>query len=429
MRLRFCNAIWSLALGVVLLPGGCQKKKAGGVVDVTFWHVMGGPIEKTLNALIEEFNRTHPGISVKPLGLGSYDALSQKLLAAVAAGKPPVASQAYESWTSKLIESRAIVPIQNYLSGADGLSPTEWRDIYPVLLRSCTIQDTLWAWPFNKSVAALYYNRDLFRKAGLDPDKPPATWDEFRVDAKKLTKGGTYGTAFKVDIWNFGSLLYQNAGTFLTSNGMRSAFQGREGVEALEYLRGLIALDSVAYLTSGFEHQNDFLQGKVGMVQSSCASLSYMDTLIKFDLGMAPLPVGKRKSVILAGTNAVIFAKASPEEQRAAWLFLKWMSEPEQTARWSSASSYLPIRYSALNKEVMQAKLKHYRGLEQVIFQLEYAELEPQTSGWVTGRKILESEALEKALRGETEPGVALEEAARKVDTELDKLKRRQGTS
>jgi ABC-type glycerol-3-phosphate transport system substrate-binding protein len=210
---------------------------------------------------------------------------------------------------------------------------------------------------------------------------------------------------------------------------MRSAFQGREGVEALEYLRGLIALDSVAYFTSGFEHQNDFLQGKVGMIQSSCASLSYMDTLIKFDLGLAPLPVGKRKSVILAGTNAVIFAKARPEEQRAAWLFLKWMSEPEQTARLSYASSYLPIRYSALNKEVMQAKLKHYRGLEQVIFQLEYAELEPQTSGWVTGRKILESEALEKALRGETEPGVALEEAARKVDAELDKSKRRHGNS
>jgi len=77
----------------------------------------------------------------------------------------------------------------------------------------------------------------------------------------------------------------------------------------------------------------------------------------------------------------------------------------------------------------MQAKLTHYRGLAQVIFQLEYAELEPQTSGWVTGRKILESDALEKALRGETEPGVALEEAARKVDAELDKSKRRHGTS
>lgn len=59
---------------------------------------MSGPIEKTLNALIEEFNLTHPGISFKPLGLRSYDALSRKLLAAVAAGKPPVASQAFESW-------------------------------------------------------------------------------------------------------------------------------------------------------------------------------------------------------------------------------------------------------------------------------------------------------------------------------------------
>ena len=406
---------------MVLLSGGCQKKKAGGVVDVTFWHVMGGPIEKTLNALIEEFNRTHPGISVKPLGLGSYDALSQKLLAAIAAGKPPVASQAYESWTSKLIESRAIVPIQNYFTGADGLSPTEWRDIYPVLLRSCTIQDTLWAWPFNKSVPAMYYNRDLFRKAGLDPDCPPATWEEFRSAARRLTRKGVFGTAFKVDVWDFGCLLYQNGGSYLTPDRKHPSFQAREGVEALSYWRGLLTPDSVAYLTTGFENQNDFLLGKVAMIRSSCASLTYMDTLIKFDLGLAALAGGKRKAVILAGTNAVIFAKASPEQKRAAWLFLKWMSEPEQTARWSAESSYLPIMKSALSQEVMQVKLKRFRGLEQVISQLDYAELEPNEIGWLTGRKVLETEALEKALVGKADPGPALEDAARKVEKELAK--------
>ncbi len=421
MNLRFRTAIWALALGGISLGSGCPGRKATGVVEVSFWHVMAGPIEKTLDNMIAEFNRTHPGIVVKPLGMGSYDALSQKLLAAVAAGNPPVLSQAYESWTAKLIESRAVVPIQGFTSGPDGLSPEEQRDIYPVLIRSCTIRDTLWAWPFNKSVPAMYYNRDLFRKAGLNPDSPPATWEEFRSAAWRLTRKGVFGTTFKVDVWDFGCLLYQNGGSYLTPDRKHPVFQGLEGVEALVYLRGLLSPDSVAYLTTGFENQNDFLLGKVAMIRSSCASLSYLDTLIKFDLGLAALPAGKRKAVILAGTNAVIFSKASPEQRRAAWVFLKWMSEPEQTAKWSAESSYLPIMKSSLSKEVMQDKLKRFRGLEQVISQLDYAELEPNEGGWLTGRKVLETEALEKALRGQAEPGPALEEAAKKVEKELAK--------
>ncbi len=421
MRLRSVTVIWVLALGAVLLGSGCKGKKATGAVEVSFWHVLGGPVEKSLNGLCEEFNRTHPGIVVKPLGMGSYDALSQKLLASVAAGKPPVLSQAYESWTAKLIESRAVVPIQEFASGPDGLSQEEQSDIYPVLIRSCTIRDTLWAWPFNKSVPAMYYNRDLFQKAGLNPDRPPATWEEFRSAARRLTCKGVFGTAFKVDVWDFGCLLYQNTGSYLTPDRKHPAFQAREGVEALRYWRGLLSPDSAAYLTTGFENQNDFLLGKVGMIRSSCASLSYLDTLIKFDLGLAALPEGKRKAVVLAGTNAVIFAQASPEQRRAAWLFLKWMSEPEQTARWSAESSYLPIMKSALSQEIMQAKLKRFRGLDQVISQLDYAELEPNEGGWLTGRKVLETEALEKALRGQAEPGPALENAARKVEKELAK--------
>ena len=421
MSLRFRTAIRALALGCMLLGNGCPGRKAAGVVEVSFWHVLGGPVQQSLNGMIAEFNRTHPGIVVKPLGMGSYDALSQKLLASVAAGKPPVLSQAYESWTAKLIESRAVVPIQGFASGPDGLSPEEQSDLYPVLILSCTIRDTLWAWPFNKSVPAMYYNRDLFRKAGLDPDRPPATWEEFRFAARRLTRKGVFGTAFKVDVWDFGCLLYQNGGSYLTPDRRHPAFQAREGVEALSYWRGLLSPDSATYLTTGFENQNDFLLGKVAMIRSSCASLTYLDTLIKFDLGLAALPGGKRKAVILAGTNAVIFAKASPEQRRAAWLFLKWMSEPEQTARWSAESSYLPIMKSALSQEIMQAKLKRFRGLEQVISQLDYAELEPNEGGWLTGRKVLETEALEKALRGQADPGTALEDAARKVEKELAK--------
>ncbi len=422
-----------LTFGVLLLT--CLWLACGGeddqgeVVEVTFWHAMGGPLGRALEGLIQDFNATHPGIKIISVSMGRYAALSQKIMAAVAAGKPPVMAQAYENWTVELIMSRSIVPVEKFVKGPHGLSDESLADILPVFLRNNRWDSTLWSFPFNKSVRALYYNKDLFAASGLDPERPPTTWDEYIGFARKITKDtdgdgfpDIWGTAGQVDAWMFGNLLLQNGGTFLDSTGFRVAFNSKEGVEALTFMKKLLA-DSVGFLTSGYEYQNDFLAGKVGMIEGSTVSLAFIKGKYTFPLGIAPLPMGKKRGVTIAGTNVVIFAKASERQQLAAWEFIKWFTDTEQTARWSAETFYVPVRRSAFETEIMKRRFEEYPGLREVFQQLEYASFEPKVAGWYAGRRYLDERAIEAVLRGDLDVKIALDRAASKTNAEIARLK------
>jgi len=422
-RFKVCFAF----IFLLFLSCGQSREKGEGKVEITFWHVMGGPLGRTLDSMIQDFNNTHPRIKVTGVSMGNYDALSQKIMASVSAGNPPTLAQAYENWTAQLIESKAIVPIDDFVRGPQGLSKKELRDFFPVMIEDNSWEGKLWSFPFNKSVPVLYYNKDMFRKEGLNPENPPKDWEEFIKIAKKLTKDlngdgipEQWGTAFPVSVWTFGCLLFQNGGSFLNEEGTEAAFNRKEGVEALTYWLNQIVKEKVAYLTTGYEHQNEFLVGKVGMIQSSSASYAYMRPAVKFELGIAPLPQNKRKAVILAGTNTVIFSKASSEAKEAAWEFLKWMTSPMNTARWSEGTSYLPLRQSALFSDLMQKRFAEEPNWRAVIEDLDYAFLEPRSTAWFAVRTYFE-EVLERVLREKMSPQEALNMVAEKLNKELRK--------
>ncbi|MEW6685210.1 MAG: ABC transporter substrate-binding protein [Candidatus Edwardsbacteria bacterium] len=413
-----------------LLSFGCTKKvEKSGQIEVTFWHVMGGPLGKTLDEMVAEFNKTHPKILLKTVSMGSYTALSQKIMAAVAAGNPPEMAQAYESWTSQLIETASITPIQDFIDGPNGLSKEDLADFWPAMLRDNTFDGKIWSFPFNKSVPVYYYNKRLFRQEGIE--QFPKDWGEFLNAAKRLTKDTNgdglpeqWGTAFPIGAtWMFQCLLLQNGGKPLSDDGKKTEFNSLEGVEALTYLVDQLHKEKVAYLVTGFEHQNDLLAGKVGMIQSSIASLAYIREALqrskpeeRIEMGLAPLPAQKRKGVVLSGTNVILFSKPPKERQEAAWEFIKWMSLTENTAKWAIGSSYLPLRQSALKTEIFKKYLKENPRLSEVIEQVNYAEPEPQSVIWFNGRTILEEEGLQSALKGIISPQEALNLAAEKIN-------------
>lgn len=414
----------------VLACGGGQDK--GDVVEVTFWHAMGGPLGRVLESLIVEFNETHPDIEIVSVSMGRYTALSQKIMAAVAAGKPPVIAQAYENWTIELILSGSIIPIQRFIDGPDGLSGESFEDILPVFVENNTWDDVIWSFPFNKSVRTLFYNKDLFARSGLDPEHPPETWDEYLGFARRITtdKDGDgypeiWGNAGQVNVWMFGNLLLQNGGSFMDSTGLKVAFNGPEGVEALVFMKELLAGD-VGFIASGYEYQNDFLAEKVGMMEGSTVSLAFIKGKFDFALGIAPLPAGKRPGVTIAGTNVVLFEKSSPQEQEAAWTFIKWFTDTEQTARWAAGTGYVPVRRSAFETEVLKDQFEQYPGLREAFSQLEYAGFEPKVAGWYAGRRYLDERAIEAVLRGDADPKEALDGAAAKANAEISRLKRLQ---
>ncbi len=419
-----------------LLCGCGGRGGADGPVEVVFWHAMGGPLGDVLeDSLIADFNSTHPEIRVIPVNMGNYRALSQKIMASVMAGSPPVIAQAYETWTAQLIRGGVVVPLDSLMEADTLYSRDDWNDFFPVFRDNNTYDGRIYSFPFNKSVPLVYYDADLYRRLGL---VPAATWDEQRQllralcldangDGDLLDAGDRWGTAFSPSVWTFECLLAQAGGALLGDSGTRAAFNGPEGVEALEYLACLIHVDGTAYLSSGFDHQRNFLEGGLGQVQGSVTSLAFMEQEMErrraagepvFTVGVAPLPGDDYRRVYIAGTNVVLFRNEDPRVVEAGWEFIRWFTEPVQQARWSAGSGYLPARRSSLDHPLMQEKFIEYPGLYAVVAQVETALYEPQTIAWYDGREFL-SEALEIVLYGRMEPEEALDRAASLTDAEI----------
>jgi len=411
-----------LATAAVLAAAGCGGG-GSGEEPLRFWHAMPGALGVALDGLVADFNEGR-SVPVESVSMGRYQALSQKLMAAVAAGGPPDIGQCYEAWTANLVENGSLAPLSGFLASRGP------GDVYEIFLAGATQGGELWSFPFNKSVRCLYYNRDLFRAAGLDPDSPPRTWADYRAFASRLTvdrdgdgEPEQHGLASQITASMFENLLVQNGGSLLNEDETRVAFDSPEGVEALEFMADLLVRDGSAILSQGFDYQNDFLAGKVAMIEGSSVSLSFFrdpsgEPKYAFDLGIAALPAGKRDVQLVAGTDVVIF-RTDPAREALAWEFVKWFTDTEQTARWAAETGYLPVRRSAMDHPRLAAKLEQHPGLREAYAQLDRALPQPKASGWYAGRQILEREAIEPVLRGKLGPREALRIAAEKANAEL----------
>jgi ABC-type glycerol-3-phosphate transport system substrate-binding protein len=374
------TALAALTFAMLALPlAGCGGGEGGdgGPIVVTFWHGMGGPLGRVLNEMVDDFNASQDRWFVESVGMGQYAALSQKIMASVAAQEPPVMAQ-------------------------------------------------VWTFPFNKSVRALYFNRDMFAASGLADDRPPRTQEEYLDFARRMTKDldgdgriDQWGTAGQVSAWQFENFFLQNGGRFFTEDGSRIAYNGPEGVKALQLIVNLTDEQRTGYVTSGFEYQNDFQAGKIGMVESSTVSLAYMKGKYDFRLGTAPIPVTGTPAMVVSGTNVAIFEGTPPEAQEGAWEFIKWFTSTHQTARWAVGTGYVPVRKSALTDPALTARFQEIWGLESVLGQLDYATFEPRTKEWFAGRKYLEEDAVEGAIRRRMTPQEALDHAAEKTQAEI----------
>lgn len=413
------NRIIVIILAALVLSS-CGKVLTSKKTKVSFWHGLSGPLGDTLNEMIMEFNRSQDEIEVVANPISSYSALSQKLMASIQAKKQPDIAQVFESWTSKYIESDVIVSISDLIAEDEDFTDEDLVDIYPVFRDSNTFEGVIYSFPFNKSVRAYFYNKDDFYRNGLDPDYFPKTWDEFRKYANLLTykdekrsKGQHYGTNFNVNEWQFVNLLHQAGGEVLDSQG-KPAINSPEGVEALSYITDMMYKDKSVYLVQEYDGQNDFMAGIASMYEGSSVSITHMrQQPINFNIGYAPLPTHRTKQSAVSGANIVIFKSGDRKREKAAWEFVKWFTDTDQTARFSVATSYMPVRKSAMSSQIIQDFLVDNPQFKGIYDQLEDAVFEPQTGAWFKARVELKN-YLEYAMRNEMSPKEALDGAAKK---------------
>lgn len=397
-------------------------------VTITFWHGQSGVLGDRLKALIDKFNSSHK-IQVQATFQGSYtnNELQTKLISAVQAGSPPDLAQLTGlADVANFYKAKAITPLQQYVDGPDGLSKDQIADFVPSFLddNSLTIdgKKTIVSWPMSKSESVLYYDPDILKAAGVSV---PKTWDEFR-SALKTVKSKTSFTplAWTPSIYDFFlPYLFSEGGTALSSDLTKATFNSAEGVAALQYQVDLVLTDKTAEVTKGYDWQNPFAQGKIAFAVSTNVSVPYIEQAMPkdhtFKVGMAPLPAGPKGSKTnLYGNNVVVFAKAPPDHQRAAWIFLKWLTDTDQTVAWSLASGYMPLRTSAKNSAEFKAAAEKDPRLLVPLDAAPGAVGNPASPDWPKIQGPL-GDAVTAALLGKSSPKDALDAAAKKADSIL----------
>ena len=404
-----------------------QVKSQGDRVEVIFWHAMSGPLAIPMDDLIERFNSTQNKYYIKSVSMGSYDTLQKKILASLVANSAPDISQNYESLTKKFIKHGKIVAIDDLLaSDAIGLSPgtrTDPKevkaDIIPVLLENNTFEGKLWSFPFNKSVPVLYYNKELFKKAGIDPDKPPTTLDELASYARRLTVRGpdgktlVYGFASgKGNVWMFLCRTLAFGGRMIENS--KSYFHEPPAVKAVQFMQDILK-EGIAAEAQGFDHQNDFKAQRVAMIENSIVSKVHMESGIKFEYGIAPLPGAATHAVILSGSNINIFNNGDPQKIQGAWEFVKWFTSTDIGAEWSVRTTYVPVRKSSLQSPILKTALEKDPNLKAPYVQLDYTFFEPRISSWFEIRDLM-ADVLERTTLEMGSPSLYLNKLSEDID-------------
>ena len=416
-------ATTALALGPLSRAVHAQAQ-----TEISFFYpvAVGGPIAKFIDEFVAEFSKENPGIKVTPIYAGSYQDTIVKALTAHKSGTPPVTSVLLSTDMFTLIDEDAIVPIDNFVKTADDRA---WLGgFYKAFMQNSQSGGKTWGIPFQRSTIVQYYNKELFKAAGLDPNKPPATWAEMLDYAKKLTVKDSSGkvTQYGVQIpssgfpyWLFQALAIENDVVMANDTGTAVRFDDPKVVEALQYWidltkQGVHPAGIVEWGTT----PKDFFEKKVAMMWTTTGNLTNVKTNAKFDFGVAMLPANKRKGSPTGGGNFYIFKKSSAAQQEAAFKFIKWVTQPERAARWSMETGYVAVSEAAYNTDALRKYGRDFPAALVARDQLPFAMAEFSTHDNQRVTKALNDE-LQAALTGTKSAAQAMQDAQKEADRVL----------
>lgn len=380
---------------------------------------LAGPLAKIMDGLCKEFSSQYPEIKVTPIYGGSYWESTDKVRVMVLGGNSPDVAVLCKTELFGLRDIDAIMPLDKYVERKGGEIYLS-QFIKAFLLNSWS-EGKIWSIPFQSSAPLLYYNKDAFREAGLDPNRPPDTWDELTEYAKTLTirdQAGNivcYGLEIPVtDHWLFGATVMQNGGRLENELGNEVYYNDEVAVESLQWWVDLVNKWKVMPPFKRFGIASaDFVKRATAMMYNSTGSLTFVRENAPFDLGVAFLPKKKRRAVYSGGGTLYIFKDIQEAHKEAAWEFLDWMTAPDITARWCQETGYLAVKWPAWDLTVMKQFVKEAPEALVALKELKYATREFMPHSFPESMDIL-VRAVQDALAGTVSAREALETAQKK---------------
>ena len=396
--------------------------RAAGSVEISFHFpvAVGGTVAALMGRLVADFEREHPEIRVRPIYTGTYQEAFAKSLTGHKAGTPPDIAVLFAADMYTLIDADAIVPFDD-VSAAARLDPAWMEGFFPALMANSRAAGKTWGIPFQRSTILLYWNKAHFRESGLDPEKPPANWQEMQGLAQRLTRRepGGLTTRWGVQIpssgfpyWLFQGLATANGTTLMNAVGTQTRFSQRGAVEALQYWLDLARIHKVhpPGVVAWGSTPRDFRDEKVSMIWTTSGNLGALKADAGFDFGVAKLPAKVRRGSPTGGGNLYLFGRRPQAQREAALELARWLVTPERTAQWGHDSGYIAVRPAAWETPLLKKQVAEFSAATVARDQLHDAVAELSTHENQRVTRVLNG-ALVAALEGRKTPQQALADA------------------
>ena len=381
--------------------------------EVVFWYQHTREREEALQQLIADFNQGNShGITVRGEYVGRYGDIYNKMNVGIQSGTLAASLVvAYQNQAMAYYQADGIVDITPYMESPKwGFTETEREDYVQAFIRQDNVNGAQIGFPPNRSMELLYYNLDWLRELGYDA--PPATWDEFaamcllaaeRPFSKSEDTVRSLGFSLDIDTSRLAAMVFSRGGDLVNAAGTAYVLDSPEVRASLELMRDLAAAGAIDVAGEQDAELNEFVTGQTLFSQDSSSGLPFYksgieDSGLDFEWGVTHPPQTGTTPVVDIYGASVSICSGTPEKQLAAWLFLKWLTAPEQQARWVRASNYFPVRRSTARElEDYFAENPNYGAAFSM---LDYGKSEPTIASYQQVRRLIQK-AMVEAIEGE----------------------------
>ncbi|MCX4165849.1 MULTISPECIES: sn-glycerol-3-phosphate ABC transporter substrate-binding protein UgpB [Paraburkholderia] len=438
--MKFKPLFRSFSVAAVLALGVAQSAHAA--TEIQFWHAMEAALGEHLNDIATAFNASQSDYKIVPVFKGSYDQTLAAGIAAYRSGNAPAILQVYEVGTATMMQAKkAVIPVSDVFKQAG--VPLDEKAFVPTIASYYSDAKTgeLISMPFNSSTPVLYYNKDAFKKAGLDPNKPPKTWQELQQDAQKLKASGMscgYSSGWQswIQLENYSA--WHGVPFASENNGFDGAdavleFNKPLQIAHIQFLQTMLKEGTFTYVGRKDEPVSKFYSGDCGIITNSSGSLATIKKYAKFSFGTGMMPYdanvkGAPQNAIIGGASLWVLSGKDAATYKGVAKFLAYLSSPAVAAKWHQDTGYLPVTTAAYQLTQQQGFYDKNPGSDTAIKQMLNKPPLPFTKGLRLGnmpqiRTIIDEE-LEQVWAQKKSPKDALDSAASRGDELLRRFEK-----
>lgn len=388
--------------------------------EITWWSNHPGQSQAVEEQLIAAFEAENPDITVNLVTAGAnYDEVAQRFQAASQTDEKPDLVISSDVWWFRYHLNDQIMPLDDVFEYLDA----DAEDFQPGLYGDYEYDGQHWAAPYARSTPLFYYNKTMWQAAGL-PDEGPETWEQLQewsaaLEAQVPEGGSPFGLSLGTSwsAWWFENMIWGQGGQY--SDEFDVTLDSEEALAGGAFLRDLFHGDDAIATVSADDSMADFASGLIASTIGSTGSLKGALDAASFEVGTAYLPDGPAGGgTPTGGTGLAISSSSTPEEQLAAAMFLAFLTDTENTATFSQATGYMPVRTSAVESDTMKAVYEQAPQFRTAVDQLaDKARAQDYIRVFVPGADALLTDAIEQIVLEGTDPAAAFESVTPQIET------------